>query len=356
MDIYLFVQQVHVPVHVRETTTAKEAWDTLRGQFARESLLRKVRLRQQYYSCRFQNGDNMLEHISHLKSLHDQLKELGVNVDDKELAMTLLASLPEKYKPLITALDVVGEAQLSYEKVKNMILNDEDRASDTKLTKEHSEDAFSAQRGKFRNTRQHGSTDNRSKYFQSGNTENRSKFFQGKCHNCQEKGHFARDCPKEKTENESSKTTKSNQTARCAKEQGSESLHHDEALTSSSLNVCGKSDWIIDSGATQDMTFEKDALVDYVEFKQPSIVNLGDNHLILAYGKGTYRIKAVVDDHIQNISLRDVLYLPDLDKNLLSVRAMIKLGAVVSFEDDIAKFHETRNFWLLVKFKENFTF
>ena len=108
-------------------------------------------------------------------------------------------------------------------------------------------------------------------------------------------------------------------------------------MTSSLLNVCGKSHWIIDSGATQHMTFEQDALVDYVEFKQPSIVNLGDNRSILAYGKGTYRIKAVVDDHIQNISLRDVLYLPDLDKNLLSVRAMIKLGAVVSFEDDICK-------------------
>jgi hypothetical protein len=37
----------------------------------------------------------------------------------------------------------------------------------------------------------------------------------------------------------------------------SESLHDDEALTSSLLNVCGKSDWIIDSGATQHMTFNK---------------------------------------------------------------------------------------------------
>jgi hypothetical protein len=47
-------------------------------------------------------------------------------MDDKALAMTLLASLPEKYKPLITALDIVGEAELSYQKVKNMKLNDED--------------------------------------------------------------------------------------------------------------------------------------------------------------------------------------------------------------------------------------
>ena len=43
-------------IHVRETKTAKEAWDVLRSQFARESLLQKVRLRQQYYSCRFRSG------------------------------------------------------------------------------------------------------------------------------------------------------------------------------------------------------------------------------------------------------------------------------------------------------------
>ena len=104
-------------IHVRDTKTAKEAWDALKNQFARESILQKVRLRQQYYSCRFQSGGNMLEHISYLRSLHDQLKEMGVKIDDKELAMTLLASLPEEFKALITALDAVGEDNLSFEKV-----------------------------------------------------------------------------------------------------------------------------------------------------------------------------------------------------------------------------------------------
>ena len=134
-------------IHVRETATAKEAWDALQRQFARKLLLQKVRLRQQYYSRKFRLGDNMLDHISNLKSLHDHLKEMGVDVDNKELAMTLLASPPEKYKPLVNARDVVGEAELSYEKVKNIILNDEDRANDTKV---HSEDAFTAQRGKLK--------------------------------------------------------------------------------------------------------------------------------------------------------------------------------------------------------------
>ena len=316
-------------IHVRETTTAKEAWDALQGQFARKSLLQKVRLRQQYYSCKFRVGDNMLDHISNLKSLHDQLKEMGVNIDDKELAMTLLASLPEKYKPLITALDAVGEADLSYEKVKNMILNDEDRANDTKA---HNEDAFTAQRekSKLQNRR--------------GNNENRNKSFQGKCYHCQQKGHFAKNCPK-KTKNEFSKTSQTGSgTARCAEEECS--THDDEeALTSSTVNVIGKSEWIIDSGATQHMTFERNNLEDYIEFKQPSVVNLGDNRSIFAYGKGTYHIKAVVNGKLQKIALRDVLYLPELDKNLLSVRAMVKLGAVVSFENDLCKI--TRNSKLL---------
>jgi hypothetical protein len=48
--------------------------------------------------------------------LHYQLKEMGVNIDDKELAMTLLASLPEDYKPLIIVLDTIGEGTCSTRK------------------------------------------------------------------------------------------------------------------------------------------------------------------------------------------------------------------------------------------------
>ena len=265
----------------------------------------------------------MLDHISNLKSLHDQLKEMGVNVDDKELAMTLLASLPEKYKPLITALDVVGEAELSYEKVKNMISND---------MKVHNEDAFTAQRGKSKQQSKRGH-----------NNDNRNKSFQGKCYHCQEKGHFAKNCPR-KTKNESGKTS---QTGNGAARRAEEYSTHDEeeALATSTMNVIGSSEWIIDSGATQHMTFKRNNLEDYVEFKKPTVVNLGDNRSILAYGKGTYRVTAVVDDKLQKIALRDVLYLPELDKNLLSVCAMIKLGAVVSFENDVCKI--TRNSKLL---------
>ena len=66
-------------------------------------------------------------------------------------------------------------------------------------------------------------------------------------------------------------------------------------------------------------------------------MKLGDSRTIPAYGKGTYHITADVNGHTQSISLRDVLYLPDLEKNLLSVRATTRLGAAVMFEDGVCK-------------------
>ena len=59
--------------------------------------------------------------------------------------------------------------------------------------------------------------------------------------------------------------------------------------------------------------------------------------LTIQAGKGTYHITAGFNGHTQSISLRDVLYLPHLEKNLLSVRAMIRLGAAVMFEDGVCK-------------------
>ena len=70
---------------------------------------------------------------------------MEADIDDKELAMTLLASLPDEYNALITALDAVGEDSLSFDKVKGMLLNDADHNMDIRYVK-NSEEAYSANR------------------------------------------------------------------------------------------------------------------------------------------------------------------------------------------------------------------
>ena len=173
-------------LHIRETTTATEAWDALKSQFARDSISQKVRLRQKYYSFRFHSNGNMLEHINYLKSLHDQLREMGIAVNDQELAMTLLASLPDEYMPLIIALDAVGDQELSFEKVKGMLLNDFERRFDKVEVKRH-EDALSGRR--HFNNRQGSRRRSPGVHNKKPDKSDTTQLFNGTCHYCKEQGH-----------------------------------------------------------------------------------------------------------------------------------------------------------------------
>lgn len=54
------------------------------------------------------------------------------------------------------------------------------------------------------------------------------------------------------------------------------------------------STWYIDSGASQHMFHEKQSMEDYVEFPTLEKVRLGDNRVIIAFGKTSVslRVKA----------------------------------------------------------------
>ena len=67
--------------------------------------------------------------------------------------------------------------------------------------------------------------------------------FKGKCHNCQEKGHYARDCPKQKKNTENTNQKGKNGSHYAAKEDN-DLFTEDEAFKSDLVYDSG---WIIDS-------------------------------------------------------------------------------------------------------------
>ena len=244
--------------HITNTMTAKEAWDSLKHQFARESILQKVPLRQQYYSLRFQSGGNMLAHINQLRSLHDQLKEMGSEINYEELAITLLPSLPEEFKPLLTVLDAVGEDNLSFEIVKGILLNDADRTVDT-MNFRKADNTLSAKRL----FTPHSRRGNHGRVSSSKNNTNKSdKVFNGTCHYCHEKGHFTRDCPRKisRISSTSSNFPKNFNSALYIDGDNWDDVPNEEALHTSDWNKTTTYGWIIDSGGTQHMTFDKASL------------------------------------------------------------------------------------------------
>ena len=64
----------------------------------------------------------MLEHISCMKTLCNQLNKIEDTITNKKLACNLLASLPlDKYEVLITSVDVQDEDNLQFNRLKYLI-------------------------------------------------------------------------------------------------------------------------------------------------------------------------------------------------------------------------------------------
>lgn len=86
--------------------------------------------------------------------------------------------------------------------------------------------------------------------------------------------------------------------------------------------------WLIDSGCTNHMTNDQEL---FKELDQTIIskVKIGNVEFILAKGKGTVAKESLIG--LKYIT--DVLYVPNIDQNLLSIGQLIEKGFEVIFED-----------------------
>ena len=161
-----------------------------------------------------------------------------------------------------------------------------------------------------------------------------------KCYKCQQIGHFVKNCPLKRKQGHLSIAEH-------------DCKQQDDSIALNSSTTCRNRviRWYIDSGATKHMTFEKDLIVDFYEYEQPSKIYLGDNRAIEAFGEGKVNLSCYDESHAVALTLNKVLYVPNLSKNLLSVPAMTQMGADVLFDEGkciISKNEKKIHHWTFV--------
>jgi hypothetical protein len=83
--------------------------------------------------------------------------------------------------------------------------------------------------------------------------------------------------------------------------------------------------WAFDSGASKHMCHELNAFISYRAFDDKHIVELGDAHCISAHCIGSINLICQVDGQL-SLQLTDVLYVPELQMNLISQRCLYRKG------------------------------
>lgn len=87
---------------------------------------------------------------------------------------------------------------------------------------------------------------------------------------------------------------------------------------------------MIDSGATRHMTCNKSKLHDLHPFDRPAPLTVGDNRAIHVLGVGTTAYHVKGGNQVAQLLVKNVLYVPDLALNLVSVKKMTENGAAVT--------------------------
>ena len=84
-------------------------WQKLADQFQKKTWANKLELRRKLYSLRLRDGDSVQDHIKMMTEVFDSLSVVGDPVSKEDRVVHLLASLPDSYGMLVTALETNTE-------------------------------------------------------------------------------------------------------------------------------------------------------------------------------------------------------------------------------------------------------
>ena len=226
---------------VTSCESPRDVWDTLRSHFERGTLANKLFLKKKYFRKEMKEDTSMEAHLKEMKELTDKLASIGAAISEEDQVVTLLGSLPPTYSTIVTALEArVDDVSLNF--VQQALVHEEQKQKDA-LKPDSSPDSALYSKEGYRPRRQ------------------------PVCWDCQEVGHIRRFCPKNRPADKSHKAS--------AAEQCTEEDEYEYAFPMSGTTP-NREKWIIDSGATSHMTFQKHLLHDYREFDTPEKLGTGE--------------------------------------------------------------------------------
>jgi hypothetical protein len=290
---------------ITECQKPKQIWDKLKQRFERDTIASKLFLKQKYFSMKMKDDDSIEEHLRRMKEITDQLAAIRAPIPEEEQIVAILLSLPRNYNTIVTALTAKGD-DLQLSQVQQALINEEEKRLQIKVSK---------------------SNDNRFDKGESALRHEKSTRKPIRCYECNQEGHISRNCPQKNAW----KGTKPRGVQKLSKHKASAANTEDSDESTKQLFATGfitsskdENKWIVDSGASQHMTANRQLLIDYEEFSKPEPVTLGDGYAVNAHGQGKVSIIMMLGTREKNKKesfLTKVFYVPKLACNLFSVRA-----------------------------------
>lgn len=287
--------------HVMQCNSAYDMWVKLESIYDRKSDVSMHLLNEQFYNLKYDN-DDINGFVTKVTNLCAKMKQQGEDVPEKMVITKIIMALPEKFKHFRSAWESVPTENQNINHLTARLLIEEGR-----IGKDREETVALVSRrfeGKCYGCGKAGHSKSRCKR----NLE---------CYYCKMKGHLMRDCYKKQKDIAGNKY------------RGQYNKHNkDFALVSTSNEIKSRvnTDWFLDSGASQHMCKDKELFQNYEVLSMAKNIKIGDGSIMKAIGMGIVRLRAYNGQVFHDVTLYDVLYVPDLEINLFSQGSALDKG------------------------------
>lgn len=295
-------------VHIKGASSTKNLWQKLQTMFDDSGFSRRITLLRNLISIRLDNCESMTNYVTQIMDTAQKLSGTGFSVNDEWIGCLMLAGLPEKYFPMIMAIEHSGIA-ITGDVVKTKLI---DLAANDNSCEPGS--AFLS-RGQY----------NRNNYKVGSNAKNDSSNHHGgglsmsgstkkiiKCYRCKQLGHYKSQC----------------------KQSDQQQLKRSNAFSAVFLNGnYSKQDFYLDSGASVHMTTDVNMIQNASYSPSIKEIMAANQDAMPVLCSGDVNIITVTPSYKYEVTLKDVMCVPNLTTNLISISQLIKNGNNVEFKE-----------------------
>lgn len=277
-------------LHVSKCKTSEEAWKALEEVHCPRGPARKVTIFKQLLALKMIEGKTMEKHLSDFADLSEKLLQIDIKIEDELLAIILLSSLPIEYENFVVAIESRDDLP-NTSALKTKLLEEAKRRENVLPANENKERAF-FQKNKNKQK------ENKDSSKEPNHSNSRNKYMSRKCYRCNRKGHYA---------------------SSCRSQIDPKNANNSSAASFAMLNVIdtdielSKSDWVFDSGSTCHMCCDKSKFCSTKPHKEK--IELAGEKYLNSESIG----EIILETENMKVTLRDVLYVPQLKTNFLSI-------------------------------------
>ncbi|CAL9023657.1 unnamed protein product [Prunus brigantina] len=333
--------------------TSKGAWDILKLEFRGDKQVRNVKLqglRREFEYTRMKDSESLSVYLVRLFDMLNQMKSYGEELSRERVAQKLLFSLPKSYDSICFVIEHSKDLEiLEVQEVVASLKSFELRLD--RHTENSSERAFASLNIEEKKPKNESFSGNQSfqksfpgnQSFQKSwkpNDGNKAAckhcdrlhygkcWYKGKpkCHGCGKFGHMVRDCNGNKNAHRVNYANEMEEIG---------TLFY---VCNAATDVKVNHSWYIDSGCSNHMTGDEGLLVN-IQRDLTSKVKMGTGEVVPVAGKGTLVIKTKLGKKY----IHEVMLVPGLEENLLSVGQMMEHGYHLVFGGNMVNVYDDQS-------------